>query len=324
MEVIDLLLQRLDPLVALDRIKESNLRPQPVNLLLDEFKPAISIEALLCLSELLHDRGQPGCEGVGMLHDVCHAGGAGEAAFLIVERNFPLGNSGPSLIHDEDPVGRTAVAVLSNHAGQTLTLTRVLVAPAAHGIVCVAAAALAARRTQVPEAVEAALTLGPGDAGPAPALTRRQVALAVLGGLAALARRAAAGTETKVVRLAAVAARPLNSGEAAALTCSVVALGGAVPIAVALAAIFGGDSVAEVPGLATVASVAVGVRQAELATAGYPVAGGGISGVNVAVAKAGLTISTCRNVEFLGLFHLSLFPDPIRIQGFYDQKLEKI
>jgi hypothetical protein len=82
---------------------------------------------------------------------------------------------------------------------------------------------------------------------------------------------------------------------AAALAAAVVALGGAVAVAIAGAAGFGRpDGVAVVPGLAPFTIVAKGVAEAALTNAGDAVAGRRVGGVNVAVAKAGLAITTCK------------------------------
>ena len=70
-----------------------------------------------------------------------------------------------------------------------------------------------------------------------------------------------------------------------------VTLRRAVPIAVAGAARLGADRSAVVPGLAALATVPVGVRQAARAAAGGSVAGRRVGGVDVAVAKAGLTVA---------------------------------
>lgn len=89
---------------------------------------------------------------------------------------------------------------------------------------------------------------------------------------------------------AAVAARPLHTGMAAALAGAVVALGGAVAVAVAGATGLGGaNRVAVVPGLAALTIVAEGMAEAKLAAAGQTVAGRRVRGVDVAVAEAGFT-----------------------------------
>ncbi len=95
-----------------------------------------------------------------------------------------------------------------------------------------------------------------------------------------------------MIRLTAVAFWPFHTRKAAALAGLMVAVGGALPVTVALSAVFGDNGVAKVPGLAAVTGVAVGVRQANLATARYPVTGRGVGSVNVAVTKARLTISS--------------------------------
>ena len=43
--------------------------------------------------------------------------------FVVSEGHLPGGDIGPGLVHDEDPVRRATVTVLTNNARQTLALT---------------------------------------------------------------------------------------------------------------------------------------------------------------------------------------------------------
>lgn len=138
---------------------------------------------------------------------------------------------------------------MSDNPGQTLALPVQLVAAPADRKVSVAAAALAAPGTKVPEPVETSAALATGDPRLALTLTGLGITLGLFAGLAALAVRAPAEGEAKVIGFADVALLPLYPGETDALAVGVVALLRPVAVAVAGLAVLGGDRVSEVPGL---------------------------------------------------------------------------
>ena len=200
---------------------------------------------------------------------------------------FPLWLLGPGLVHDEVVVGRTAVAVLSRHPGQTDTLTRLGITTTADSKLRVTAALLTAPGSEVPEAVETPLALLSRHARLALTLTSEEVTLGELTGLATLAGQAAVRSvlvEAPVVGLALVAPGSLHPGQTTALSSLVVAVSRPVHVAVTRPAVLQTDGVTVEPRLAPLAVVARSVVETELTHPRHSVTGCGVQEVDVTIA----------------------------------------
>ena len=88
---------------ALLRVQQLHLGPQLLDLVLDVVESLVGEVAGVDAEELLHDGRERRVELVGEHDDVGDAGGAGEAALVVVERPLPLGPLGSGVVDDENP-----------------------------------------------------------------------------------------------------------------------------------------------------------------------------------------------------------------------------